>query len=185
MASFTLITQGLRVGYNEDGFFVWGTSDNFCWNDRGEYVHGEQLPRFAGELVEWRIDSNPLSLWEQFRNVMEPDEFPEREALLKKFWGTDRQPYARMERSRFVDKGASPIAVTMSLPSDPNLTGLIMGAAMSGKELNIFSHGWMFLSEDKLAPAVSYVGWQDRFEPAFSSYIPTLTVTNSQHPHRP
>lgn len=176
MASFTLITQGMIVKYAEDGFFAWGTSDNFRWTDHGEYVHGEHLPRFTGELIEWSINSNPLSLWEQFRDEPGHDEMPDREALLKKVWASGRQPYAMLYRSRHISKLTSPVIVTMSLPNDPSLTSFIMGAAVAERELNIFSGGWQFLSEDRLAPAVSHVGWQDRFEPAFCSTMPTLSL---------
>jgi hypothetical protein len=83
MASFTLITQGITVGYAEDGFFAWGTTDNFRWQDRGDYVHGEQLPRITGVVVEWRIDSNPKSQWDQSCYFLSRDEVSQREALLK------------------------------------------------------------------------------------------------------
>ncbi|MFP5449042.1 MAG: hypothetical protein ACLGHU_09890 [Alphaproteobacteria bacterium] len=176
MASFTLITQGMDVGYGEDGFLAWGTTDNFSWNDRGEYVHGEHLPSLTGEIVEWRIDNNPMSQWDQYAYFLPPEDKSSRENLLKAFWAEYRQPLARLERSRYVDDGGPPVVLRISLPRDPSLAVFIMSVAMAEKELHIHSGGWSFMDEDKLAPAVSHVGWTERFEPAFSSDMPILRL---------
>lgn len=176
MASFTLITQGMEVGYGDDGFFAWGTTDNFSWRDRGEYVHGEHLPDIAGEVVEWRIDSNPKSQWDQYAYLLPPQEKSKREDLLKAFWAEYRQPYARLERGRYVDEGGTPVVLYISLPNDPSLTSFIMAVAMADKELHVHSSGWNFMTDDKLAPAVSHAGWTERFEPAFSSNVPILRI---------
>lgn len=176
MASFTLITQRMDVGYGEDGFFAWGTTDNFRWNDRGEYVHGEHLPRFTGEVVEWRIDSNPKSQWDQYAYFLPHEDKSKREDLLKAFWGDYGQPYARLERGRYVEDGGSPVVLYISLPADPSLTAFVMSVAMADKELHIHSGGWSFMDEDKLAPAVSHAGWTEQFEPAFSNDVPILRI---------
>jgi len=176
MASFTLITQGITVGYAEDGFFAWGTTDNFRWNDRGDYVHGEHLPRFTGEVVEWRIDSNPKSQWDQYAYFLPPEEKSKREDMLKAFWADHREPFARLERGRYVDGGGAPVVLYISVPADPSMTSFIMSLVMAEKEMHIHSGGWNFLHDDKAAPAVSHAGWQERFEPAFSSDMPILRI---------
>lgn len=176
MASFTLITQGVTVGYAEDGFFAWGTTDSFRWNDRGEYVYAEHLPRFTGEVVEWRIDSNPQSQWDQYAGFLPNGEKSKREDLLKAYWADYRPPFARLERSRYIDDGGSPVVLCVSLPNDPSLTAFVMSVAMADKELQIHSGGWNFMDNDKLGPAVSHTGWTERFEPAFSSDMPILRI---------
>jgi len=62
-----------------------------------------------------------------------------------------------------------------------SLTGEWLDVALSRferhyKELHIHSGGWNFMDEDKLAPAVSHAGWNERFEPAFSSDVPILRI---------
>jgi len=174
MASFSLITQGMTVGYNEDGFFVFGQTTNFKWADQGEYVHGESLPKFGGDLVEWRIDTNPKSVFEQYRSALDPEQVTKREALLKDHWDRFGQPFVMMERGRFTDQGGSAVVIYMSFPRDAALTAFIMPLALADKELTIQSGGWSFLSDDREAPAASRVGWDERFEPAFSGDLPIL-----------
>jgi hypothetical protein len=176
MASFRIITQGIKVGYGENGFFACGTTDNFSWNDRSEYVHGQHLPMFTGEVVEWRIDSNPESQWDQYSYFLPPEEKSKREDMLKAYWAEYGPPLARMERGRYIDEGGAPVILCISVPTDPSLTSFVMSVVMAEKELYIHSGGWNFLHDDRPAPAVSHAGWQERFEPAFSLEMPILRI---------
>lgn len=174
MAWFSLITQGMAVGYNKDGFFAFGQTTNFKWDDQHEYVHGESLPKFDGELVGWRIDTNPMNVFEQYRYGLDPEQVTKREARLKDHWDRFGQPFVLMERGRYTDQGGAAVMICMSFPPAAALTAFIMPLALADKELAIHSGGWSFLSDDREAPAVSRVGWEERFEPAFSGDLPIL-----------
>ncbi len=174
MASFFLVTQGMTVGYNADGFFVFGQTTNFKWNDQYDYVHGQSLPNFDGDLVEWRIDTSPMSMFERYRYCLDPHQITKREALLKDHWNRCGQPFVLMERGRHTGQGGSAVAISISFPRCAALTAFIMPLALADKELTIQSGGWSFLSDDREAPAASRVGWEERFEPAFSGDLPIL-----------
>ncbi len=174
MASFSLVTQGMTVGYNEDGFFAFGQTTNFRWANPSEYVHGESLPKFDGDLVEWRIDTNPMSMFERYRYCLDPEQVTKREALLKRHWDRVGKPFVMMQRGRYTDQGGPAVEMYMSFPRDSALTAFIMPLALADKELTIHSGGWSFLSDDREAPAASRIGWDERFEPAFSGNLPIL-----------
>jgi len=178
MARFFLITQGVLVSYHEDGFSAFGRTTNFEWQNQDEDAQGESLPRFDGEIVEWQIDTSSKSLFDRYRSGLSDDEVTKRENLLKKVWAEHGQPVISMERCRYKYEGGPAVVIHISYPPDASLAAFITPIAMADKELLIRSGGWQFLSSDREAPAVSLIGWDERFEPAFSSDLPILSPLN-------
>lgn len=170
MVTFSFITQGLDVGYGEDGFFAFGGTDNHRWHDR-DYL--DAMPPLHGEVIEWRIDTRNKSQWDQYKAALTPEQITPRKDVLNEFWSEYGVPCGRMQRSRFEPNG---VFLIYSLPSDPALAVFFMSALTAGRELTIFCPDAHFIDGDGIAPAPSVVGFQERGEPAFLHDKPILRL---------
>ena len=171
MATFELTTQGIEVGYGDDGFFAFGTSviHNFQNED---WQHG--TPPIRGMPVTWRIGLNEEDPFEKYVTYTYPaSDLSPRVPLLRDYFLNVKQT-AKVEMRRW--DHSEPISLHCIFPNDPSLASLVMGAASADRELVIWSQGWIFLVEEKLAPAVTVDGFMERKEPAFSLDPPMLRL---------
>lgn len=170
MVTFSFITQGFEVGYGGEGLFAFGETDNHRWEDRDSPT---VTPKLRGEVIAWRIDVSPETPWEQYASWREPEQITPRKDKLHAYWADFGMPAGRMQRSLY---DAKQVSLSYSLPNDPALAVFLMSALEAGRELAVFCPGFQFIDEDKVAPAPSVTGFEQRGEPAFPNDRPILRL---------
>lgn len=170
MVGFTFRTQGFEVGYGEEGIFAFGETDDHEWHDRD---YPDPVPSMRRELLMWRIDVSAQSQWKQYAEWLSPEKQTPRQECLRAFWDQAGLPVGRMQRNHDAHAG---VALTYSLPNDPSLAIFLLSAQAIGRELLIYCAGFHFLHEERLAPAPSLAGFDQRGEPAFISQRPILRL---------
>ncbi|MFC3077814.1 hypothetical protein ACFODL_06910 [Phenylobacterium terrae] len=170
MAAFQFQTQGFDIGYGEEGLFAFGQTDDHSWSDSG---FGDYTPTLHDQVISWHIDMDTTAQWDQYSYALRPEELTPRKELLLDFWRTTSAPVGRLLRSRFEP---TRLSLNYSLPRDPCLAAFLLSALTSGRQLDVFCPGFHFIDEDRLAPAPSLIGFNERFEPAFVEETPILRL---------
>lgn len=173
MANFELITNGIDVGYGEDGFFAMGVSTAHRFGDDEDWEGGR--PPVRGMPVCWSISLSGKDPFEEYVSyTYPPSELSPRVALLRDLFSeTKSRPVGKMRRWDHNE----PIQLSYYFPNDASLAALIVGAVAADRELTIRGSGWYFLTDDsRLAPAPTVDGFMERKEPAFATELPTLRV---------
>lgn len=171
MANLQLVTQGIEAGYDEDGFFAFGTTVSHEFRNH-DWHSG--TPDIQGMPIQWRINLRGQDLFERYQSlVREADGQSSRLPMLQDYFVSVQQRPTGCLRRWDHDE---PIALSYSFPNDPSLAAFVMGAVAADRELTIWSGGWLFLTEDKVAPAASIDGFMQRAEPAFTLDAPILRV---------
>lgn len=160
MTAFIFITQGIDVGYDEDGFFAYGETTNHKFNERDWVGHG--LPRFQGKPIFWRIGSGRKDMWVEYIAITGQRATAKPTDLTKEWFQRYDAPVGLL-----LKLDPYPIRLTYSLHTDPALASLIMGAVAAERELVFWCEDFMFVDETKPAPVPSVSGFMERQEPLF------------------
>ena len=172
MASFTLITNGIDVFYDEDGFFAKGLSTthkffNSDWQS--------SQPPITGMPIQWSIRLSGADPFENYVSYTYPtSRLSPRVPLLRDFFSSvGRKVVGMMHRW----DQSEPIALSYYFPNDTVLAAVILGAVAAHRELVIGGSNWHFLADDnRLAPAPTVDGFMQRNEPAFATELPQLQI---------
>jgi hypothetical protein len=172
MASFELTTNGIDVGYGEDGFFAFGVTTTHKF-ENDDWRWGE--PPIRGMPIAWSIRFSGEDLFDEYVS----DTFPQsdlspRVPIIQEYLrDLKRRVIGKMHRWDLKD----PIELTYHLPNDPSLAAIIVGAAAAGRELSIWGLGWHFAdNDDSIRLAASVAGFMERREPAFVTDMPIVKM---------
>jgi hypothetical protein len=80
MTVFRFTTQGIDVGYGEDGFYALGETTNHEFIETEWPGHG--LPRFQDHPISWRIDSGEKNMWKYYITLRYRSNITERAVIL-------------------------------------------------------------------------------------------------------
>lgn len=132
MASFELITNGIDVGYGEDGLFATGVSTAHKF-DNDDWQWG--TPPVRGMPVHWSISLSGKDPFEEYVSyTFPPSEVSPRVPLLRDFFSeTKSRPVGKMRRWDHNE----PIQLSYYFPNDASLAALIVGAVAADRELTI------------------------------------------------
>lgn len=173
MARFEITSEGIEAGYDDEGFFAFGTSTNHRFNDEPDWRF--TTPSCAGLPVTWRLALTERDVFTHYAETTawKPELRDDRFQLLVEFFAaSDEQPAGMLHRW----SSEHPIALTYHLPNDPALVAFIMGVVATKRQLAIYGDGWMFSRNDEPSAAGSVKGFFDRQEPAFTRERPFLRM---------
>ncbi|MBN9481139.1 MAG: hypothetical protein J0I52_12935 [Bordetella sp.] len=171
MISLTLFTRGIEVGYDEDGFFAFGTTPMHRYDGSDPSFTRAPITDIA---ITWRIDLKGYDAFEKYKDWTFPasDLSPRVPMLEDYFEKVKTRPCGSFRRW----SADEPISLSYSLPNDPSLVAFIMGAVAADREMAITARHLLMVSEDALAPAASVTGFMERKEPVFLLDHPVLRV---------
>jgi hypothetical protein len=171
MANLLLTTQGVEVGYDEDGFYALGTTVAHRFeNEDWKFT----TPNLRGMPIQWRLDLKEENLFERYKSCLwkTEDQTPRVPLLEDYFVDVKQPPVASLQRW----DQKEPLELHFSFPNDPSLAAMITGAVVADRELSFWSQGWLFTTEDKPAPAVSVEDFMESQEPSFSLQLPVMRI---------
>jgi hypothetical protein len=172
MASIELTTNGIDVGYGEDGFFAFGVTtahkfkdDSWEWRDAP----------IRGMPIQWSIRFSGRNLLKEYvSNTFPESELSMRVPLIQEYFNImERSAIGKMHRWDLNE----PIDLCYHLPNDPSLAAIIASAAAADRDLSIWGPGWYFTDDDVgTGRAASVAGFMERREPAFVIEMPIVKL---------
>lgn len=165
MSKLELKARDVHVGYGKDGFYAFGSTTDHSL-ERSDF--NEEGPPIEGQPIDWFIKLTGANQYEEYKCWRSSE--GERDKELEEHYGLKYPARCQLRRWRS-DKRT---VLEVSYPNDPALAAFLTGVAMHDQGLSIYSPGWCFLAEDRVAPAVSCIGFMEREEPAFSADYPIL-----------
>lgn len=172
MSSFEIISQGIKAGYHEGDFYVFGTSTAHKLDNGDDWEW--TAPRIRDMPVQWKIALTDKDVFKRYKDLLWKPEhrsprLPHIEEYLTR---VDARPVGMLRRW----DQAEPINLLYHYPNDPSLAAFLMGVVAAGKEIEIFGHGWLWSKGDEPQAAASVPGFMDRTEPAFTLEHPVLSM---------
>lgn len=172
MSGFEITSQGISASYYEGDFSISGTSTKHALEngDHWEWT----VPRIRDMPVHWRITLTGKDVFTAYKElVWKPEHITPRLQHVEDYFGrVEKLPVGMMRRWNHNE----PISLAYHYPNDPTLAAFLMGVASSGKEIEIFGHGWLWSKGDEPQSAASVPGFMERFEPAFTLQFPVLSM---------
>lgn len=173
MATLNFTTQGIDAGYGEEGFFAFGVTDDFMFDD-DDWDFGP-LPKFDKPgLLRWAINGYSQDAWVKYETSVDAQRtsMTSRKPVLLDFFKRHSQPVGLFWKWA----ADEPISLSYSFPADASLATFIMGVVAAKRELSVRGDGFMFVDDIAPAPAASAVGFLERQEPCFLLDLPTLRI---------
>lgn len=171
MSSLSLFTHGIEAGYDEDGFFAFGTTTDHRFDGSDPSFMRAPITNMP---ITWRIDLKGHDAFEKYKEWTFPasDLSPRVPTLDDYFEKVRRRPCGSFRRWT----ADEPISLSYSLPNDPALVAFVMGVVAADREMVITAQHLLMVSEDAIAPAASVAGFMERKEPVFLLDHPVLRI---------
>ncbi|MBU4197608.1 MAG: hypothetical protein KJ911_12770 [Alphaproteobacteria bacterium] len=172
MSSFEITSQGINAAYYEGEFSISGTSTAHKLDNKDDWEW--TVPNIRDVPVHWRISLTDKDVFTAYKELLWKPEHttPRLQHLEDYFARVEKMPVGMLRRWDHEE----PISLAFHYPNDPTLAAFLMGVATSGKEIEIFGHGWLWSKGDEPQPAASVPGFVYRFEPAFTLQHPVLSM---------
>ncbi|MGV9010266.1 hypothetical protein [Brevundimonas sp.] len=175
MATFTFVSEGITAGFGESGFFAFGETSDFQFDEREWPGHG--LPHLQSDKLAWSIQTTGRDAWESYTEVIEAYGFDRANWPMTERAAEIERIFSKPRLGLFIRWKPGETTLTVFLKNDPALAIVIMGAIAAGREIDFFQQGFLFADEGKpgaAAPTVS--GWSDRKEPLILTDHPIIRV---------
>lgn len=175
MATFEFKSEGIQAGYGENGFFAFGETTDFQFDER-EWP-GHDLPNIRSMKLVWAINTRGDDQWKEYNDIIDAYAFDHANWPRTERASEIERAYADRQRlGLFTRWHPGKMSLTYSLNPDPTLAVVIMGAIGAGREIDFFAQGFLFADEGKVAAAPTVSGWSERKEPLILADHPTIRV---------
>ena len=175
MTTCTFLSEGITAGFGENGFFAFGETTQFEFDEREWPGHG--LPYIRTDKFSWQINETGEDAWAQYEEVIEANAFGGSSWRITERKAEIERVFTKPRLGLFVRWEPGETTLTVNLGNNTALATVIMGAIGAGREIDFFQQGFTFADEavtDAAAPTVS--GWLERKEPLFLTSPPIIRV---------